>query len=60
MAQLACYLSGLCERLGGKGRQLVAIHFMACEREHLGTQAHEFDAILVVPPQHLYDITGVC
>lgn len=60
MTQLACYSSSICERVGSKGRKLVAVYLVACEREHLGTQAHEFNAVFVVPPQHLYDVAGVC
>lgn len=52
-------LPQLSQGLGRKGRQLVAIFLMACEREHLRAQSHELDAVLIVPSYHLDGVTRI-
>ena len=59
MPKLAGQLSGLGENFRGERGQFVAILFVTGKGKHLGTQAHELDAILVVPANHFDDIPRV-
>lgn len=59
MTKLAYHLANLLKRLGRKGRQLVAIFLVTCERKHLTAQAHELDAVFVIPKYHLGNVPCV-
>ena len=59
MAQIGYDLPGLGEDIRGKGGELVAVLGMAREREDVGAEPHEPDAILFVPTNHWHDIPGV-
>lgn len=51
--------AGFCQRLGGERSELVPVLFMGCEGEHFAAQAQEFDAVTVVPAEHLGDVAHV-
>lgn len=59
MAEFCGDLSDLGERFGGKGGELVAILGMRGKRKHFAAKTHEFDAITIVPAEHLGYVTDV-
>ncbi len=59
MAQLSRNLASVGQSLRCKGSQLIAILFVTRKREHLTAQSYEFDAISVIPPEHLHDIARI-
>lgn len=59
VAQFSDNLANLCQCLRSERRKLISILLMRSKREHLARQAQELDAILVVPSEHLDDISGI-
>lgn len=47
------------EDVGSEGSELVPVLFMARKRKHLGAEPHELDAVFVIPPQHLDDVSCI-
>lgn len=45
--------------LGGERGELVAVFGVAREGEHFAAEAHEFDAVAVVPAEHFGDVADV-
>jgi hypothetical protein len=59
MTQLADHFAYFTQCFASKRLKLVAILVMACEWKHLATQAHELDAVLVVPAHHFDNIPRI-
>lgn len=59
MAEFCGDFTGFSESRGGEGGELVAVFGMAGEGEHFAAKAHEFDAVTVVPSEHLGDVADV-
>ena len=57
--KFCCDSTNFSERFGGEGLQLVTVFYVTCKWEHFGAEAHESDAVLFVPPQHLDNIACV-
>lgn len=60
MSQFCGDLASFGEDFGGERGQLVPVLIVACERKHFRAQAHELDAVLIVPLQHLDNVPGIC
>jgi hypothetical protein len=59
MTQFGRNPTSFSQHLRSKRRQLVAVVLMAGEWKHLTAEPQKFDAISIIPSQHLHDITGV-
>lgn len=51
--------ASLSENIGSKGFEFVSILIMARKRKHFRAQPHELDTKLVVPLQHLDDVSRI-
>lgn len=47
------------QSFGGERGELVAVFFVRGEGEHFAAESHEFDAVAVVPAEHLWDVADV-
>ena len=59
MTELRDDLAGLRESLCCERLELVTVLLVASEGEHLGAETHKLDTILIVPPYHLSNVTGI-
>lgn len=59
VAEFCGDLADFGEGFGGEGGELVAILGMRGERKHFAAEAHEFDAIAIIPAEHLGNVADV-
>ena len=59
MTKLCDDLAGLRKRLCCKGLQLVTVLLVTREGEHLGAETHKLNTVLIVPSDHLGNITSI-
>lgn len=59
MSQLCSDFANLGQNFRRKRSEHVPVLFMTCKREHLRAESHEFDAIFIIPLEHLDHITSI-
>lgn len=59
MPKFSSHPPRLGEGVGSEGSELIPVLFMARKRKHLGTEPHELDAVFVIPPQHLDNVSCI-
>ena len=59
MTELCDDLAGLRKRLCCKGLQLVTVLLVTREGEHLRAETHKLNTVLIVPSDHLGNITSI-
>jgi hypothetical protein len=59
MAKLSNDFASFSQSVCGERLEFVAVFLVTRKREYLAAQSHELDAILVIPPNHLDDISRI-